>query len=159
MLQAHSFLWHYLWVAPNVVLLFLSFLLWKRGLREQFPVFFALALLTSLGHLAVYTADIAPMVSAENFWRTNWTSLVVEGLLKFALVAEIFAHAFGSYASVARLGKRLIRGVGVALVLAAALAAAYTPQDGLFGIVSGAHILERTIYLIAAGLLLFIFLF
>ena len=51
----------------------------------------------------------------------------------------------------------MIRGVGVFLVLTAALAAAYTPKDGLFGIVSGAHLLEQTIYLIEVGLLVFIF--
>jgi hypothetical protein len=43
------------------------------------------------------------------------------------------------------------------LVLAAALAAAYGPKDSIFGIVSGAHILEQTIYLIESGLLAFIF--
>jgi hypothetical protein len=37
------------------------------------------------------------------------------------------------------------------------VAAAYAPKNGLFGIVSGAHILEQTIYLIEAGLLVFIF--
>lgn len=42
-------------------------------------------------------------------------------------------------------------------MLTAAVAAAYTPKDGLFGIVSGAHLLEQTIYLIEAGLLAFIF--
>ena len=38
----------------------------------------------------------------------------------------------------------LIRGVGVLITLAAALAAAYTPKDGNFSIVSGVHILEQT---------------
>jgi hypothetical protein len=51
----------------------------------------------------------------------------------------------------------LIRVVGVVLVLTAAVAAAYAPKDSLFGIVSGAHLLEQTIYLIECGLLAFIF--
>jgi hypothetical protein len=45
----------------------------------------------------------------------------------------------------------------VFLVLAAALAAAFAPKNGDFGIVSGAHLLDQTIYLIESGLLLFIF--
>jgi hypothetical protein len=158
MLQAHSLLWHYLWVAPNILLLVLSLLIWKRGLQKQFPAFFAFALFNSLGHLAVYAADIVPSVTPENFWRVDWGSLIVGGILKFAVVGEIFAHVFGSYASLARVGRLLIRGFGATLVLAATLAAAYTPKDGLFGIVSGAHLLEQTIYLIEAGLLVFIFL-
>jgi hypothetical protein len=44
-------------------------------------------------------------------------------------------------------------------VLAATLAAAYAPQDGRFGIVSGAHMLDQTIYLVESGLLVFTFLF
>lgn len=159
MLQAHSFLWHYLWVAPNVLLLVLSFLIWKRGLHQQLPVFFAFALLSAFCHLAIYAADISPSVSAENFWRVDWASLLIEGPLKFVLIAEVFAQIFGSYTSVVRLGRFLIRAVGVLLVLSAAVAAAYAPKDSLFGIISGAHLLDQTIYLIESGLLLFIFLF
>lgn len=159
MLQAHSFLWYYLWLAPNVLLLALAFLIWKNGMRTRFPAFFAFALLDPLCQFALYVADVSPSISAENFWRIDWASLLIEGPLKFAVVAEIFARVFGSYDSVARLGRLLIRGVGIALALAAALAAAYAPKDSLFGIVSGAHLLEQTIALIATGLLLFIFVF
>ncbi len=159
MLQAHSFLWQYLWLAPNVLLLALAFLIWKNGLRRTFPAFFAFALLNPLCQFALYIADVAPSISAENFWRVDWATLLVEGPLKFAVVAEIFANVFGSYDSLARLGRLLIRGVGIALALAAAVAAAYAPKDSLFGIVSGAHLLEQTIALIATGLLMFIFVF
>ena len=159
MLQAHSFLWHYLWLAPNVLLLALAFLIWKNGQRKAFPAFFAFAVLIPLCQFALYIADVMPSITAENFWRIDWASLLIEGPLKFAVVAEIFARVFGSYDSLARLGRLLIRGVGVALALSAALAAAYAPKDSLFGIVSGAHLLEQTIALIATGLLLFIFIF
>jgi hypothetical protein len=159
MLQAHSFLWHYLWVAPNVLLLGLAFLAWQRKLQKQFPVFVTFAVLSALEQFAVYTADVAPSVTAESFWRIFWAGLLIEALVKFALVGEIFVAVFGQYASVARLGKVLIRAVGVILVFVAVLTAAYAPKDSLFGIVSGAHILEQTIYIIECGFLLFIFLF
>jgi hypothetical protein len=159
MLQAHSLLWHYLWVAPNVLLFVLAFLIWRNGLRKAFPAFFAFALFSSLGQFALYTADVAPTVSAENFWRVDWGTLLIEGLLKFVLIGEVFAQIFGSYPSLARLGTLLIRAVGIILVLTSALAAAYAPQDSHFGIISGAHLLDQTIYLIESGLLVFIFLF
>jgi len=159
MLQAHSLLWHYFWVAPNVLLLVLGILIRKRGLSSRFPAFFAFVVLGAIGQLTLYTADVIPSVSGPTFWRIDWASLLVEGTLKFVLVGEIFALVFGSYAALARLGTLLIRAVGVVLVVAAALAAAYTPQDGRFGIISGAHLLEQTIYLIECGLLAFIFLF
>jgi hypothetical protein len=157
MLQAHSLLWHYLWVAPNVFLLVLALLLWRRGLHKQYPFFLAFAIVGALEQLVVYVADVIPSVAPGTWWLIFWAGLVSEGLVKFALVGEIFAHIFDPYPSLAKVGKFMIRGVGVALVLAGALAAAYTPRDGLFGIVSGAHLLEQTIYLIEAGLLVFIF--
>jgi hypothetical protein len=157
MLQAHSFLWHYLWVAPNVFLLILALLMWRRGLHAQFPAFFCFAVLGSLSQLALYSADVVPSVSAETFWRADWVRLVIEGTLKFVLIGKIFASAFGLYPSVARIGRTAIRTMGVALIFSAAIAAAYTRQDGRFGIVSGAHILELTIYMIESGLLVLIF--
>lgn len=157
MLQAHSPLWHYFWVAPNILFLILGVLLWRRGLAKQFPAFFAFAILSSISQLAVYVADVTPSVTPETFWRFDWASLFIAGVLKFAVIGEIFAHLLGSYSSLARLGKFLIRAVGVVMVLAATLAAAYAPKDSLFGIVSGAHLLEQTIYLIECGLFALIF--
>ena len=153
MLQAHSPLWHYLWVAPNILFLVLALLLWQRNLAREFPAFFAFAIFGSLGQLAVYTADVVPSITAEMFWRIDWVNLFLEGILKFAVVAEIFAHVFGSYTSIAKIGKSLIRASGVLLVLAAAIAAGMSPHDSRFGIVSGAHHLEQTIYFIESGLL------
>jgi hypothetical protein len=157
MLQAHSPLWHYLWVAPNILFLILGVLLWRRGLSKQFPAFLAFAIFGSIGQLAVYLADVVPAVTPQTFWRVDWASLFVAGVLKFAVIGEIFARVLGSYSSLARLGRFLIRAVGVVMVLAASLAAAYAPKDSVFGIVSGAHLLEQTIYLIECGLLAFIF--
>jgi hypothetical protein len=159
MLQAHTFLWNYLWVAPNIFLLVLGFLIWRRGLATQFPAFCAFAILSAIGHLALYVADVVPSVSPANFWRVDWVRLSVESVLKFAVISEIFSRVFGSYISVVRLGRILIRSVGVVLVLASALAAAYAPQGSKFGIISGSHLLEQTTDLIETGLLAFIFLF
>jgi hypothetical protein len=159
MFRTHSLLWHYLWVAPNFLLLILALLLWKRDLRKQCPVFFVYAILASLGQLTVYTADVIPAISPGTWWRIFWAALLLEGIVKFALIGEILAQALNAYSVVAGLAKALVRGVGVALVLVAALVAAFAPQDGLFGIVSGAHFLEQTIYLIVTGLLVFVFSF
>ena len=159
MLQAHSLLWHYLWVAPNLVLALLGLLMWRRGLQRQFPVFITFAFLVSIEQLTVYGADLVSWVSAENFWRIFWVGLLIEGFLKIVLIGDLFAHVFGSYASVAGLGKSLIRSVGGLLVLIAVFGAAYVQRDNTHWLISGAHILEQTIYLIECGLLLFIFLF
>jgi hypothetical protein len=160
MLQAHSFLWHYLWVAPNLLLFVLAMLVWRRGLGKQLPVFLVFALVIAVEQLIVYAADVTPSVSGELFWCIFWAGLLVEAVVKFSLIGEIFGRVFGQYDSLATLGKRVICGLGVALVLVATLAAAYAPIDNpRYRIISRAHILDQTIYVIECGLLLFIFLF
>jgi hypothetical protein len=160
MLQAHSLLWHYLWVVPNLLLLVLAAVLWRRKLHRQFPVFQNFAVVIALEQLTLYAADMLPWVSAEGWWKVFRVCLLIEALVKFALIGEIFARLFGEYDVLATLGKKVIRGVGVALVLVAVAAAAYAPVDNpSHAYISQAHILEQTIYVIECGLLLFIFLF
>ena len=158
MLQAHSFLWHYLWVAPNLLLVFVAFLVWKRGLQSRVPAFFAFSMIAATGELILYAADVVPAIPAKVFWLIYWANALTEGVLKFLIISEIFAQVFESYSSVARLGKLLIRGVAGIVVLVATFAAAYAPRDGMFGLVSGAHFLEQAIYIIECGLLVFIVL-
>jgi hypothetical protein len=158
MLQAHSLLWHYLWIGPNALLLILAFLMLRRGLHRVYPFFFTFAVVGAIGQFAVYAADLLPSITPDVWWRVLWVALVTEGLLKFAVIAEIFSRVFSSYSAIARLGQFLIRAVGVILMMAGALLAAYASNDTQFGIIAGAHLLEQTVYLLESGLLLFIFL-
>lgn len=159
MLQAHSLLWHYFWVAPNVLLLILAGEMWRRNLAREFPAFFAFAVLSSAGQFSVYGADLSDSIGPFTFWRIDWVSLLVESLLKFAVIGEVFSRMLKPFPAVSRLGKLLIRGTGAALVLAAALAAALGHSDSTYLLISGAHTLEQTAFLIATGLALFLFSF
>jgi hypothetical protein len=159
MLQAHSLLWHYLWAAPNLLLLLLAFILWKRGTFRQFPAFFAFATLGAVGELGVYAAVVLPIVSPVMYWRTDWANLILEAVLKFALIGEIFSVLVGAYASLARLGKNLICSIGVILIFTAVILAAYAPLKAYFRIVYGDNLLRQTTFFVETGVLLFIFLF
>lgn len=159
MLQAHSFLWHYLWVAPDILQLLLCYFLWKRGLIRQFPAFFAFLLLTGIGELMLYAADLLPSVSGETYWHMVWIEEIVDGVLKFAVIAEIVANIFGAYASVARLGKVLTQLVGTILVFAAALAAGYAPRHQAAEVVLGENLLAQSVFVIESGVLVSVFLF
>lgn len=152
-------MWHCVWLAPNILMLALGLLLWRRGLHKQYPAFTTFAIVSAIGQLAVYASDLSPFVSATSYWRAVCVNLAVEGILKAAVVAEIFAHTLGLYSSVAQVGKILIRTLGALLVFAAVIAAAYAPGDSRIAIVSGAHLLEQSIFLIETGLLVFLFLF
>ena len=159
MLQAHSILWNYLWVAPNLFLLAVGFLTWKRGLSRQVPAFLAFAILSALAELSVFGADIAPFVSAPNFWRIDWASLLLESLLKFLVIGEIFSRVFTQYPSISRVSRVAVSVSGAALVLLAGLIAGFAHGDNPTLLISGVHLLEQTVFVIELGLILFLFIF
>jgi hypothetical protein len=160
MLQAHSFLWHYLWLAPHILQVGLAVWIWRRGLHKLFPVFLAYAIFEAIEEFTLYGMDVLPWVKAETFWRAFWVGLIIEGLIKFALIGELFLHLLRSWPALAKLGSWLIRGTGAVLVLLATLAAAYAPIDNpQYSFISRAHILQQTLYIIECGLILFLFLF
>jgi hypothetical protein len=133
--------------------------LWHRGLHRKYPFFVAFAGISATTQLILFVADIVPAIPGPVWWRIFWADQVAQGILKFALIGEIFSHVFGAYSAVAKMSGFLVRGVGALLILAATLAAAIAPQDGRFGVISGAHFLDQTIYLVETGLLLTIFLY
>lgn len=159
MLQAHSILWHYLWVAPNLLFLLLGLLLCRRGFARTFPAFVAFAILGSLADLAAYSADVIPSVTPDNFWRTIWVGLLTESILKFLVIGEVFSRVFTPYPSIARLGKALVSGFGTLFILVAAAIAGFARADSMVRIVAGAHLLEQTVFIIESGLIIFLFLF
>lgn len=159
MLQAHSLLWNYLWVAPNLFLFLLSIILWKRRLYRVLPGFLAFAFLAPVAEIAAFLADILPSVSPENFWRVIWAGLLVESLLKFLIIGEVFSRVFAPYSSIARFGKLSVTAFGAVLVFISAGIAAFAHGDNINFLVSGAHLLEQTVFIIESGLIVFLFLF
>jgi hypothetical protein len=159
MLQAHSFLWNYLWVAPNLSVLLLGVLLLRRGLLRSFPAFLAFAFISPVGDLAAYFADIIPSVTPENFWRVFWINLILESLLKFLIIGDAFSHLLSPYPTIARLGKKLLSGFGATLVLVASVVAAFAGGDSKFDIIFSAHVTEQTVFVVESGLIVFLFCF
>jgi hypothetical protein len=159
MLQPHSFLWHYLWIAPHVLQLGLCVFFWRR-LRSLLPVFLTYAIFEALKELTIYALDVGPWVSARTFWIAFCIGLVAEGLIKFAVIGELFRRLVVSWPALALVGNRLISGAGAVLVMIAAVAAAFSRVDNpQFAIISQAHILEQSFYIIQCGLILFLFFF
>jgi hypothetical protein len=158
MLQAHTLLWHYLWIAPNVILLLLAGWGWRR-LKEQFPVFLIFAVLSATQQLTLYAADILPWVSGETFWRIDSISLLIDVLLKFVLIAELFSRLFGLYPSIAQTSRSFVRGAGATLVLVATVIAINSRSDSTYLAISRTHLLGQTGFIIECGLVLLLFLF
>src|SRR5437879_8883313 len=115
MLRAHSFLWHYLWLAPHVLQLALAVLIWRRGLYKSFPVFLAYLIFEAVEEFTLYGMDVIPSVSATAWWSVFSAGLIVEGLIRFALIGELATHLLRPWPALATTGNRLMRGAGAVL--------------------------------------------
>lgn len=160
MLQPHSLLWHYLWLGPQILQAALAFFLWRRGIHKIFPFFFVYLTFGAIEQFTLYAMDTLPSVSTEVFWRTFFAGAIIEGAIKFAVIGELFFHLLQSRPAIAKLGRRLISGAGAVFVLLAVAAAAYTPAvHPQMVLISRAHLLLQSSYVIDCGLALFLFLF
>jgi hypothetical protein len=159
MLQAHSLLWHYLWVGPHVLQLGLALLLWLRGLHRQFPFFFAYLILEAGEEFTLYGLDIAPRVSSATWWHAFLAGSVLEGLLRFAIIAELLRLLLQRWPVLVRLGRNLVGGVGGALILFAAVTDALRDPNQTNLLIKIGHDLQQSFFLVQAGLILCIFLF
>lgn len=158
MLQAHSLLWHYLWLAPDVLQLVLAAVLYRRGLHQKFPVFFFYTIYEATESFTLYALDLSPSVSASTYWGFFGAGVIVGGIVKIAVIGEILRYLLRSWPALAKTGNRLLTSTGAVLTLVAAIAAAYTTPDNPHTIIGGAQVLQQTLYIIQAGLILFVFL-
>ena len=159
MLQPHSLLWHYLWVAPNLLLAVLAVLMWRRGLHRKYPCFFVYALFEGVQWAVLYPVDLIPSIPPEYYWRLYGPSVLIETVITWVLISEVFATVLGSYTAIARMGKMLIRWMGALLVVAATIAATYAPTDSPYWLIPASHILHEAVYMVECGLVVFLFLF
>lgn len=157
MFQTHSFLWHYLWVAPNVLLGVLAAILWKRKLHKKFRSFWVFAVFEFAQWLLLYPMDLLPWFSSETFWRVYRDTEMLESVLVFLLISDIFANVFGQYEALARFGKLLIRGGGALFIVTAAGAAAFAPAQNRFLPIQDTHVLEEAMYIVVSGMVLLLF--
>lgn len=159
MFESHSLLWHFLWAAPNVLVLVVAAIFYCRSLHHQLPVFLVFAVVQGSTGLALYIADLMPSVSGALWWKMTWVRLMIEVIVKFVLIGELFFGVFQSYPSISKLGRTMIRGVGAALVLAATLLSTLPRPETVPGLLWGGRLLELADFITECGLLVFIFWF
>ena len=158
MVQPHSLLWHYLSIAPCVLLAFLASSMWRLGLHRQFPAFFSYTVFEAAGSGLIYAIYLSPSVPNTTYWWSYLAFLVVEVIVKFIVIGEVFTNLLRSYPSLGRSAKSLISVVGIVLVFAGSLIAAYA-NHASFWLVSAARILGRSVSVVQCGLILFLFVF
>lgn len=159
MLSAHSTTWHFLWLAPVVLQLFIAVVMIRRKLHREFPAFFAYTVFNPILSAVLFWLDHAEWVTAYQYRYTEWIGDVGTIVLRFAVIQEIFSVVFHSYPVLRQLGMRLFRWSAVLLLLVAAVVSAYGNSSEIPGIVRGLAVLDRAVAIVQCGLLACLFLF
>jgi hypothetical protein len=155
----HSFLWHYLWIAPHALQIIVVIVMIRRGLVREFPVFFAYTAFQIVEEGTLFILDHSAAVSAYQYWCAHWVGLTIDVGLRFAVIYEIASNVFQNYPGLKQLSRILFRGAAVVLLLTAIVVAVLAPEDGTLPIISRVHILDLCVSVMQAGLLLILVTF
>jgi hypothetical protein len=155
----HSFLWHYLWLAPHAFQVVLAVFMVRRQLVREFPVFFIYTLFEIVGESTLFILDHAAAVSNLQYWYAHWVVSVISIGLRFAVMSEIFSSVFRRYTGLQGLGRIVFRWATVVLLLAAIVIAARAPEDGTLHLFSRVHVLDLAVDMMQGGLWLLLLCF
>jgi hypothetical protein len=150
----HSFLWHYLWIAPHALQIIIAIVMIRRRLFREFPVFLSYTIFQIVQEGTLFVLDHSPAVSGYQYLCVYWVGLAISIALRFAVISEIFSSVFTNYPGLKELSHVLFRWATVVLLLIAIVVAVHAPADGSVPIVSGIHVLDRAVAVMQSGLLL-----
>lgn len=152
---------YYLWIAPKMLLAVLAFLMFRRGLHRQFPMFFLYALFQLVQSAILWAAHLHaghPNFD-ETYTRLFSGGTVVSSALRFGVIYEVFRQVFRNYPALTETGKMLFRGVTVVLLVVGVGFAALIPGKSVNLLMLATTTLDRTVSLLQLGLLLSLFIF
>jgi len=156
----YKFVLYYLWIAPHVLLVVVPVLMYTRRLHKNFPVFFVYTLYETLGFLLRFGAFAAGRGLGGGLYRYVFLVTAVGSIaLRFGIIHEIFNNIFHDYPRLVGIASASTRWVTGLLLVAAVLTAWYSSGAGADNLMVGVSVLSRSVAIIQAGLLLFLFLF
>lgn len=158
-MHPHSFLWHYLWIAPHALQAIVAVVMVRRRLWREFPMFFTYTVFEIVQGGVLFVLDHSARVSPAQYWQVVWIGLGMSIVLRFAIIQEIFSQVLRSYPGLKELSRLALLWASVVLVLIAVGVAAYAPGDTTPPILAGVHVVDRAVGVVQSGLLVFLFLF
>jgi len=148
----HSSLWHFLWLAPHVLQIFIALVMIRRRLVHEFPVFFIYTVFQIIQEGTLFGLDHSAAVSDYQYWYAHWTGLTISSALRFGVIWEICSNVFRNYPALRRLNRFVFRWAIVVLLFLAIAVAAHAPEDGTFHIFSRIHVLDLSVNVMQSGL-------
>ena len=144
-----------LWWAQPITQSVVAAIFWRRKLHKVFPVFFSFLVVQILIFVVTY-----PLYGLNNGWYfwVYWFGELVNAVIGFKVIHEIFLDVFRPYHSLKDLGTPVFKWAGVVMLLVSVVVAASNSfsQDPIIHAVTT---MERSVRLVQFGLILFLILF
>ncbi len=148
-----------LWVGPHVLLALLAVLMFRQRLHRNFPTFFIYTVYEVIEFLLLFVSRIIGHSLGGVYRNVFIVTAMGSAVLRFGIIQEIFNNLFHDYSRLKEIGTTSMRWLTVILLVAALLLAAYSSGTISNHMLSGVMLLDRSVAIIQAGLLLFLFLF
>jgi hypothetical protein len=158
-MSALRMLWYYLWIAPHLLSGVILFLLVRRGLHRQFPMF-SLYIGFEIWQFGVLlTKSLSSWHFGGGYFHLYSVGLVLSAAIRFAVIRELFGQLLAPYPALAGPGRQLLRGATVVLLLVALALAASAPGDRPDFFLNLTYALDRVASILQSGLLISLFVF
>jgi hypothetical protein len=148
-----------LWVAHPVLQLAVGAVMFRRKLHRSFPVFFAY-----IGFQILSFCLLFPMYQWGNYTYAEyfgfyWTCAVIDLIVGFMVIHEVFQDVFRHYHTLKDLGSVLFKWAALVMLLVAFVVAASSPRGDEGPIVQAIVTVQRCVRVAQVGLILFLMVF
>lgn len=150
-----SILAYALWLMASALQSAIGYRMWTRRLYRDYPLFFAYTVTQLVRSLVLFYCY---QLHVRDVYRYAYVgSEVVDAILKFGVIWELFTHVFRPYEGIRELGSALLRWSSVLLLLVAIIVAASTSGSDSDRFHAGLFAMERSVEIVQGGLLFLLF--
>jgi hypothetical protein len=139
-----------------VLLLLIAVVVFRREVFRQFAIFTSYTLFQLIATVVVY-AELAHGISSLHYAYTYYPIAILGIALGFAVIYEVFRVVLEPYDALRRVWRMLFFGAGLMLFIAAILWVIYGSGPQADRLTESMNILQRTLTVVQAGLLLLLF--
>lgn len=156
-MSALRLLWYYLWIAPHILQGIIVFVMVRRRLHRQFPMFFLYMVFEILQFGILFAISQSGAQFGGSYARVYAVGLAVSTAIRFGVIYALFCHFFHRYPALSGPGKLMFRGLTVVLLLLAVGLAFSAPGKGANFLFDATYVMDRTVSVLQCGLLISLF--
>jgi hypothetical protein len=154
-----SVLSYYLWIAPHMLLAILVFVMVRRRLYRQFPMFFLYTAFEVLQFGLLFGISLSPIHFGPDYVRAYSVGLGFSTVIRFAVINELYRHFWRRYPALDGPGRYVFLGSIVVLLLIAAIVGISAPVTSTKFLFNVTYALDRAVSVLQCGLLISLFAF